>query len=185
MVCNPKATLKKDYALLPFFITNSQEEKKSGIMNSSYYGRGTPIIMGSHPAVYDSSPSGRKDKFMQIKQCVCPTTTPISNSFLKSLHPAGSCSEAVGYLHLNQAQASLPLPNNAGLPNPHHCSSVRLVFSTFLLLLNHRISGCLGTGEAKLGEGQLRGGILLSETPLPHPWSSPSAFEMEPSHRSL
>lgn len=139
--------------------------------------------MGSHPAVYDSAPSGRKGKFMQIKQCVCPTTTPISNSFLKSLHPAGSCSEAVGYLHLNQAQASLPLPNN--WTSKPSSLLVCLVFSTFLLLLNHRISGCLGTGEAKLGEGQLRGGILLSETPLPHPWSRPSAFEMEPSHRSL
>lgn len=130
------------------------------------------------------SPLWQEGQVYANKQCACPTTTPISNSFLKNLHSAGSCSEAVGSLHLNQAQASLALPNNAGLPNPHHCSLVRvcLVFATFLLLLNHRISGCLGTGEAKLGEGQLRGGIVLSETPLPHPWSSPSAFEMEPSH---
>lgn len=117
------------------------------------------------------SPLCQEGQIYANKQYVCPTITSISNSFLKNLHSAGSCSEAAGYLHLNQAQASLALPNNAGLPNPHHCSLVWVLFRIFYLFVtlesqNIRLPRYW---RGQVCAGQLRGGMLLSETPLPRP----------------
>lgn len=134
--------------------------------------------MANHPAIYDSAPSGRKDKFMQQFQLVILP----SNAWFCRFLPGGC------WVFTSGLGTSKPYSSRPSLRSPRdstaHWPCLLRIFYPFTSFESQNIR----LSEHRGGQAWSRPAQRWSEpceTFLPHPWGSPSVFETEPGHHFL